>query len=61
MTILLAKKYERVAKGMSNLEEMVSWIIGVDNTFGKVGGLFQSHYKTVLALTITKKSEPYLK
>lgn len=50
MIILLAKNYERVAKGMSNLEEMVPWIIGVDHTFGKVGGLFQPHYKTVLAL-----------
>lgn len=61
MIILLSKKYGRVAKGMSNLEEMATRIIGADNTFGKVVGLFEPHCNTVLTLKIITKSKPYLK
>lgn len=46
---------------MSNLEEMATWIIGVDNTFGKVVGLFEPHCNSGVTLKIITKSKPYLK
>lgn len=46
---------------MSNLEEMATWIIGVDNTFGEVVGLFEPHCNSGVTLKIITKSKPYLK